>query len=243
MRQSRRLALLQVVGDRRHASAPAGRAGHARRRSRRCRMPSGPLASRKWMPVFANRLPPTTITCSARGPCAPRMIFCSMSPERDGPGDQVHRARHLALAVAALRTLPSAASRSPSMSAASTTTIWCSGRKLIVVGLSAPEIMHQRAGLGDRRRRMADADLVVAVGGAAPDCSARCSSHGMRRAGRRRPCGSRRRQIALRADMSATASGTSSCAAHRSTRRRQLLGHRRRTARRARRRAIARAPG
>src|SRR5215468_6937007 len=28
---------------------------------------------------------PTTITCSRRGPCAPRISVCSMSAERDGP--------------------------------------------------------------------------------------------------------------------------------------------------------------
>ena len=28
---------------------------------------------------------PTTMMCSARGPCAPSSSFCSMSPEREGP--------------------------------------------------------------------------------------------------------------------------------------------------------------
>ena len=47
-----------------------------------------------------HRYPPTTMMCRARGPCAPRMIFCSTSPERDGPEIRFTRARHLALAVA-----------------------------------------------------------------------------------------------------------------------------------------------
>src|SRR5690606_11283766 len=29
--------------------------------------------------------PPTMMMCSARGPCAPRSSFCSISPERDVP--------------------------------------------------------------------------------------------------------------------------------------------------------------
>ena len=39
---------------------------------------------------------PSTRMCTRYGPCAPSTMVCSMSPVRDGPGNEVDRARHAA---------------------------------------------------------------------------------------------------------------------------------------------------
>ena len=81
---------------------------------------------------------PTTTMCRLRGPWAPSRIFCSMSPERDGPVTML-TVRGIAPLPVRARSLSHTVSVSPTMSPASTTTMWASGRKLSVVGLSGPE--------------------------------------------------------------------------------------------------------